>query len=69
MLSRSGSWNAADIRRRVLTGSACIGSPSSVSVPVTTLFDDETGVLLTPEGIEERFGAVGALDGKRVITY
>ena len=43
--------------------------PSSVSVPVTTLFDDQTGVLLTPEGIAERFGAVGALDGKRVITY
>ena len=43
--------------------------PSSVSVPVTTLFDDETGVLLGSEGIEERFGAVGALDDKRVITY
>ena len=43
--------------------------PSSVSVPVTTLFDEATGAFLAAEGIESRFAAAGALDGKRVITY
>ena len=42
--------------------------PSSVSVPVTTLFD-ETSSYLTPDDIKERFEAAGAFGDKRVITY
>ena len=34
MLNSNGSWKAADIRRRVATGLAVIGSPSSSSSPL-----------------------------------
>ena len=43
--------------------------PGSVNVYARELLDPDTGRLLAPEALRERFRQVGALNGERVVAY